>query len=617
MNAVDMLATQPVVQSVGWTLIHFLWQGTVLAVAYQVAAWLCRAGSANTRYALGVITLLLMAIAPAVTLFIVHGGQPWFTTGDAARTVDWGLSVGGADAGYPSALATAMPWLVGAWLIGVCALALRFCGGWWRIQALRHTGIERAPAWIERLVARLAAEMRVPVPVQVLLSRVVDTPTVIGWLRPAILLPASVITGLTPQQLEMVIAHELGHVRRFDYLVNLAQVLLETVLFYHPAVRWVSERVRHERENCCDDIALAQLGDAVGYARALAALEAERSRGPGRLALAATGGSLVVRIRRLFGERRAQLGHARASWIAVLGAVMVLAVATLAVRPLWLSPTETDDGDVAVVEMSDDDAADEAADGPAVRETLPELRALLDDAPAARPGPEISDRGLASDMERAARSIQGPDELPRPQVRVARTPPPLVQPAQPAAEPAVTAPETQREPPPVQKPLPETVETAANDTGVVGGIELVRRELPEAVFTPAPDYPAAAARRGIIGAVTAGFRVNIDGSVSDVEIIGSVGGELFQEEVTRTLLSWRFEPPADGRDIGAVQTFHFRPTEESVAARECAVTGSRLCRQRRAWVTETERMNVRVLSGGHADAQTQRTTPQYFGTGGR
>ena len=125
-------------------------------------------------------------------------------------------------------------------------------------------------------------------------------PTVIGWLKPVVLLPASALAGLAPHQMEAILAHELAHIRRHDYLVNLFQTVVETLLFYHPAVWWLSRRIRAERENCCDDLAVSLCGDPVAYAAALAELEGLRST-TGDSVLAATGGSLLQRVRRLLG----------------------------------------------------------------------------------------------------------------------------------------------------------------------------------------------------------------------------------------------------------------------------------------------------------------------------
>ena len=129
-------------------------------------------------------------------------------------------------------------------------------------------------------------------------SALVDVPTVVGWLRPLILLPVAALANLTPAQVDSILAHELAHVRRHDYLVNVLQTLTETLLFYHPAVWWVSARVRAEREHCCDEIAVEICGDAADYARALVELESWRVSSA-TMALAATGGSLFDRVRRI------------------------------------------------------------------------------------------------------------------------------------------------------------------------------------------------------------------------------------------------------------------------------------------------------------------------------
>lgn len=191
----------------------------------------------------------------------------------------------------------ALPWLVAVWVVGVVALSLRLTGGWLTARRLRTAWTTPAPEACLAMLARLAQRLRVTRPVRLLQSAMVQVPAVIGWLTPVILVPASALTGLTPQQLEALLAHELAHVRRHDYLVNLAQAVVETLLFYHPAVWWVSRRIRAEREHCCDDVAVAVCGDAHFYATAL--LGMERLRGAPALAMAASGGSLAQRIERL------------------------------------------------------------------------------------------------------------------------------------------------------------------------------------------------------------------------------------------------------------------------------------------------------------------------------
>ena len=188
--------------------------------------------------------------------------------------------------------------IVPLWLLGVFAFSARLVCGWYLVEGIRRAAADPVPVeWLAR-VHHLARRLDIGRPIRMVQSAVVRVPTVIGWLRPVILLPASVFTGLSPAQLEAVIAHELAHVRRHDYAVNILQTATEIVLFYHPACWWISRQVRIEREHCCDDIAVGMCGNRYVYAEALADLETMRSDRPA-LSLAATDGPLMRRIRRL------------------------------------------------------------------------------------------------------------------------------------------------------------------------------------------------------------------------------------------------------------------------------------------------------------------------------
>ncbi len=198
-------------------------------------------------------------------------------------------------------------------------LSVYHLGGWRQTRKLTRNGRPLGED-LEATVRALAGRLGIARAIRLLESSAVPVPAVIGWLRPAILVPASTLAGLTPRQLEAVLAHELAHIRRHDYLVNLLQTVVETLLFYHPAVWWVSSQVRRERESCCDDLAVEVCGDRLGYARALADLEGLRTPSP-RLAMAADGGSLLDRIRRLVG---APARPSRRSWVAGLLALSLL-----------------------------------------------------------------------------------------------------------------------------------------------------------------------------------------------------------------------------------------------------------------------------------------------------
>ena len=148
-------------------------------------------------------------------------------------------------------------------------------------------------------------------------------PCVVGWIKPTVLIPVSAFTGLSVDDLEMIVAHELAHIRRHDVLVNYIQSAIETVLFFNPAVWWISRRIRVEREHCCDDIAAEVCGNRLAYARALTNLEGLRSTRP-HLAPAADGTSLLKRVRRLAGMPRNASRWSGFSLVSVLSLIILL-----------------------------------------------------------------------------------------------------------------------------------------------------------------------------------------------------------------------------------------------------------------------------------------------------
>jgi hypothetical protein len=327
MKTLIFLAREPSLQRLGWVLIHFLWQGAGIGLALASLLPLLNRASAHLRYLVICGALLACAIAPMVTWVVLerqetvpfqsrhatngilypvelHSDEPSIAPPPIAPSSSFLLPVTGSEPRPITSwrilglqlLNQLVPYALVFWFGGVSVLTVRLAVGWAGLQRLRRSGaVIRDSAWLERF-CRLAERMRVSAPVRLLQSAFVEVPTLIGWLRPVILLPAAVFTGLTPEQLEAVLAHELAHVRRCDYLVNLLQTVIETALFYHPAVWWISRRLREEREVCCDDIVLEVMQDRLVYVSALASLEEARGT---PMVLAACGGSLIRRIRRM------------------------------------------------------------------------------------------------------------------------------------------------------------------------------------------------------------------------------------------------------------------------------------------------------------------------------
>ena len=304
----------PAVETLGSALLHFLWQGAALALLLYLAISFTR--EARVRYGLAVCTLALMAVCPLATLAFLEKAPAVTTVADSAPAsiVLTNVSVA-LQAAQP---ATSLDWLtclVWIWSSGVVIFGLRAFGGWVMLQRLRRTAQETISPVLLESCRRLEKRIGIARLVRYAHSEIVDVPAVVGWFRPVVLIPLSTIAGLSVEQFEAIVAHELAHIRRYDALVNLFQIAAETVLFYHPAVWWVNRLIRVERENCCDDIAVAVCGNAGEYARALSMLSGKAPRPV--WAMAANGGALKSRVSRLLGLRQIAPGIPRAG-LAVL-----------------------------------------------------------------------------------------------------------------------------------------------------------------------------------------------------------------------------------------------------------------------------------------------------------
>ncbi|HWE87060.1 MAG TPA: M56 family metallopeptidase [Terracidiphilus sp.] len=351
-------------QAVAWTLIHFCWQAAVIAALYAVAARVTMRRSSHVRYAVALSAMAALVAAAALTFAweMLPAAQP-HAAGIAGASVSGPLPHAvqarviqarviqalGADA---PAIANRLPsltfWVDVLWLLGVCALSVRNLGGWWVIRRLRlHAAACAPPAELQSRFVRIAAALGLRKDVLLRISDAIAGPITVGAFRTVVLLPLSALSGLGTDELEMVLAHELAHVRRADFLCNLLQTLVETLFFFHPAVWWISNGVRHERELCCDDLALEVCPNPVVYASALYRLEEQRSRQL-HLAMALDGHqsrqTLRMRIARILGEPAASSGRAARpfSLAAVLAGVAVLLLSAPQViasfRPAHLAP---------------------------------------------------------------------------------------------------------------------------------------------------------------------------------------------------------------------------------------------------------------------------------------
>ncbi len=344
MDILKNILSQEIIQRLGWTLVHFVWQAAAIGLLLAIVLRLLHKSSASLRYIIACMALALIVLMPAVTIKMLDVPVETF---EPVKLVSVDLSKARAETQavveipqvqspplqtvaapkvplkdkFVEAIEPSLPFIVVGWLVGVFGLSIWHLGGWAQLQRLRRKMVKQVSERVNLRLRHLTEQLGIKRAVEIAESALVQVPAVIGWLRPVILLPASALTGLSGEQLEAILAHELAHIKRCDYLVNMLQTAVEILGFYHPAVWWVSHKIRAERENCCDDLAVSVSGDRVGYARALTSLEEVRTGYS--LAVAASGGGLFERIRRLLAKDSAN--QAKPSWLPSVIAIMLIA----------------------------------------------------------------------------------------------------------------------------------------------------------------------------------------------------------------------------------------------------------------------------------------------------
>lgn len=530
------------VSALGWCLLHFVWQAAVIGAAYALARAVLPRG--NPRYLAAMLALIAMAACPIATgvheLFLAEapvelGGVTVTAVAaaaspSAATTSSWRVLLGAL-----------LPWLVLAWAIGAGVLGARVYRQWRGLRRML-VAAEQLPEWQTRarqFADRLGLRRMVPV----LASVRVATPTLVGWVKPVVVLPLAVLARMPPEQIDMVLAHELAHLKRLDHIANLFQVVLETLFFYHPAVHWVSREARNERELCCDALALRVTGgERRDFVAALAGLEDFRA-GHADLALAASGGVLVERAWFIAGgaPQRRPL-HLRGNIIVAVSIALVLGLGGIGWRELaWEQRAE------AVVAANDASVMQQVRQDAVHPLTLLPLPSglsglhLLHEAPAVAPVPATVEAVAA------------------PEIRVARVTVTL---------PAWTFADIQTHIAPIATPSGKPLSAPITAPRVLRAVR--------------PVYPSQALIAGMQGQVVVEFALDGAGVPRDLEIV-SASSSQFDAAALQAMTNWRFAPPAIP-DRRYRQAFTFRlgtdVTDDSAAAQACMVTtGTHICRR--------------------------------------
>ena len=327
---IDMDLISPLLAAVGYSLVHFVWEGALVGIVMYGVLLGLKENSPRLRYGVACIGLIFLALLPVMNWFllplptfspeefvaqrglpvapVVPGGvsTPVPITDEAPASLTYSGRGGAADSelaldrpvpvpeGYWYA---SLPWIAALWTIGVLLIGMRDLAGIATLKQMRKHALpveEEMQRRADQLAESIGLFRRVPV----FWTESLKVPAAIGWVSPAIMLPASMLTGCPPETLRAILSHELAHIRRHDTWVNLVQLSIETLLFFHPVVWWLSARIRVEREFCCDDIVVDQGVDRTEYARVLLGM-AETAFYGNRLALSGQGGELHQRICRI------------------------------------------------------------------------------------------------------------------------------------------------------------------------------------------------------------------------------------------------------------------------------------------------------------------------------
>ncbi len=586
------------VQTFGLVLVHFAWQGVLIGLLFAAGRFALTDSSAVARYNWATLCLILLALAPVLTFAWLATGTgnhavPGLTT--MSESVQAGVaSSASGSSGW--ALSAFLPVIVGLWFCGVSIMSVRLGAGWWYVRQLRRRADYRMPQEIQARLEDIATQLDMARHVGLAFSNQIAGPMLIGVFRPLILLPTGLVNRLSPRQVEMVLAHELAHLQRADHLVNLFQNVVETLLFYHPVVRWISGEIRAERELASDEQVARLTGDRITYAETLLKLEKARGNRP-QFAIGMADHQLLTRVRHLLAPKPRQPGTA-VSGVALLSVVLVSAIAALAstgLRALSDSDTPEANSPQAVVESNTGPA------GSTVIET--QARETPDHAPR-QPEPELppveaavepvisqpaEQRGAIEPVEKVESIQLTSAEIPTEPLDTVSTSDEISTPD----ETVIDLPSAVDETPPEMSLGPNESDTTVADSPAQTAPEASPGEpMQLAALQPVPateirggslleqavpTYPTGAVRKGREGRAEVRLTVDRDGRVIDAEIVEEMpSGYGFGKAAVQAVEQWRFEPftrngTAIRHEIQTGFDFTDPPTCESI-------TGTRLSR---------------------------------------
>ena len=334
----ESVVSSPLLYNLALTLIHFIWQGCLIALSLKFLLILISHQRPQIRYALSMIAMLACLVVPVATYWIIY--QPIYTqdaalamqTVNAINTTNMATN---EEVNWYQGMFDSLPYVSILWLSTVTFLASKLLIELYNVNQLPKLGIINTDENLQRRFQQLVTQIELKKTPKLLISIKVNTPMAIGWLKPIVLIPAAMLSGLTPAQLDMLILHELAHIRRNDYLVNFIQTIIETLLFFHPAVSWISKQMRNEREYCSDDIAVNIAGNPIAYAHTLADTASictkHRHHAIPTMVMAASGGDLKQRVVRLVDQHNCTSNDDSGKFLASV--LIIFSIFIVAIKP--------------------------------------------------------------------------------------------------------------------------------------------------------------------------------------------------------------------------------------------------------------------------------------------
>jgi len=337
----DFIFNSPIFYSLALTLLHFLWQGCIVAAVLKLILSFTSYQKTQQRYAWAMTAMVTNLIVPIATFYYIYTPdytQLVNTPFPLSFDSDGMAAINGKEVLASINLLEILPYVSVGWMTIVLCLSAKLLMELYSVNRLPKSQVLPVSDELQQRFECLVHQIGLNKAPTLLISMKSQVPMVIGWLRPVVLLPAAMLTGLTPNQLDMLLLHELAHVRRHDYLVNFIQTLVEILLFFHPAVRWVSKQMRNEREYCSDDMAVSVCKKPLAYARALTETASvchvhQRRHSIPSMAMAASGGDLKKRVVRLVdAEPHCSSNEESGKWMA--SAFIVFAISLVLFKPL-------------------------------------------------------------------------------------------------------------------------------------------------------------------------------------------------------------------------------------------------------------------------------------------